>query len=186
MSFAAAPVTAEVSQGPSDCRWAARARAISGCNQDLCCGGMAPWAGSTCGPAKARHIVLGSTSAPRGPHNIGRSRSHTGLRRSLLHASLWTGIFTAIIVNYIYWSEVFGEAHFEVAPWPRAANWGSYDQQTGACGYYINSSGHLVPRPCTTSKGATAVCADGRYSYSEHPYAPGTCSYHGGVVQHLR
>jgi hypothetical protein len=63
-----------------------------------------------------------------------------------------------------------------------APNWGrgSYDQQTGACGYYINSSGHQVRRPCTTSKGATALCADGRYSYSEHPYAFGTCSHHGG------
>jgi hypothetical protein len=67
-----------------------------------------------------------------------------------------------------------------------APNWVSYDQRTGACGYYINSSGHQVPRPCTTSTGATALCADGRYSYSEHPYAPGTCSYHGGVVQRLR
>jgi hypothetical protein len=67
-----------------------------------------------------------------------------------------------------------------------AQNSGSYDQQTGACGYYVNSSGHEVPRPCATATGATALCADGRYSYSEHPYAPGTCSYHGGVVQHLR
>ena len=63
---------------------------------------------------------------------------------------------------------------------------GSYDQQAGACGYYVNSSGRQVPRPCQTANGATALCADGRYSYSEHPYAPKTCSYHGGVVQHLR
>ena len=67
-----------------------------------------------------------------------------------------------------------------------AQNSGSNDQQTGACGYYVNTSGHEVPRPCGTATGATALCADGRYSYSEHPYAPGTCSYHGGVVQHLR
>jgi Protein of unknown function (DUF3761) len=67
-----------------------------------------------------------------------------------------------------------------------AQSWGFYDPQTGACGYYVNSSGHQVPRPCGTASGATALCADGRYSYSEHPYAPGTCSYHGGVAQHLR
>ena len=59
----------------------------------------------------------------------------------------------------------------------------------GACGYYTNSSGHAVPRPCgdwhnqPTPPRATARCADGTYSYSEHPSAPGTCSHHGGVVQ---
>jgi hypothetical protein len=67
-----------------------------------------------------------------------------------------------------------------------AQSLGSNDQQSGACGYYVNSSGHQVSRPCGTATGATALCADGRYSYSEHPYAPGTCSYHGGVVQHLQ
>ena len=67
-----------------------------------------------------------------------------------------------------------------------AQDWGSHDQRTGACGYYTNGSGHQVPRPCETAMGATALCADGRYSYSERPYAPGTCSYHGGVVQRLR
>jgi hypothetical protein len=67
-----------------------------------------------------------------------------------------------------------------------ALDWGSYDQGTGGCGYYVNSSGHQVPRPCGTATGATALCADGRYSYSEHPYGSKTCSYHGGVAQHLR
>jgi hypothetical protein len=47
------------------------------------------------------------------------------------------------------------------------------EQQSGACGYYINSSGHQVPRPCGNwhtargAAGATALCADGTYSYSE-------------------
>jgi hypothetical protein len=67
-------------------------------------------------------------------------------------------------------------------------------QQRGDCGYYTNSNGHEVPRPCgnwradtgVVPQGATALCRDGTYSYSEHPYAKGTCSYHGGVVKHLR
>ena len=48
-----------------------------------------------------------------------------------------------------------------------AQNSGFYDQQTAACGYYVNSSGRQVPRPCGTASGATTLCADGRYSYSE-------------------
>ena len=63
----------------------------------------------------------------------------------------------------------------------------------GACGYYLNSNGHSVPRPCgdwrTNSgappHGATALCRDGTYSYSEHPHGDWTCSYHGSVVRYL-
>lgn len=61
----------------------------------------------------------------------------------------------------------------------------------GNCGYYTNSNGHQVPRPCGDARtespppGATAICRDGTYSYSEHPYAGGTCSHHGGVAKHL-
>ena len=63
----------------------------------------------------------------------------------------------------------------------------------GACGYYTNSNGNEVPRPCgnwrvpstTPPTGATALCGDGTYSYSQHPYSGGTCSHHGGVAQHL-
>jgi hypothetical protein len=70
----------------------------------------------------------------------------------------------------------------------------AYAQQSGACGYYTNSSGHQVPRPCGDWRtgqgeapgGATALCGDGTYSYSEHPYARGTCSYHGGAIKYLR
>jgi len=70
----------------------------------------------------------------------------------------------------------------------------AHAQQSGACGYYSNSSGHEVPRPCgdwrtnqgETPAGATALCGDGTYSYSEHPYARGTCSYHGGAIKYLR
>jgi len=67
-----------------------------------------------------------------------------------------------------------------------------FDAPPGACGYYINRSGHAVPRPCgdwhnqAPPTGATAQCGDGTYSYSEHPYASGTCSHHGGVVSHVQ
>jgi hypothetical protein len=47
--------------------------------------------------------------------------------------------------------------------------------------YYRNVSGHCVHRPSSDPTGATAVCNDGTYSYSEH--ASGTCSHHGGVAR---
>jgi|SRR6266404_4608701 len=65
------------------------------------------------------------------------------------------------------------------------------EQRPGDCGYYINSNGHPVPSPCGNSQTdappsrATAICRDGTYSFSEHPYASGTCSHHGGVASHL-
>jgi hypothetical protein len=67
-------------------------------------------------------------------------------------------------------------------------------QQPGDCGYYTNSLGHQVPRPCgdwrgniaSPPSGATALCREGTYSYSEHPYSGGTCSHHGGVAQYLQ
>jgi hypothetical protein len=52
-----------------------------------------------------------------------------------------------------------------------------------SCGadYYRNSSGDCVHRPSSDPTGATALCVDGSYSYSEH--ASGTCSHHGGVAR---
>jgi hypothetical protein len=47
-------------------------------------------------------------------------------------------------------------------------------------GYYKNVSGHCVHSPASSSLGATARCADGTFSYSEH--ASGSCSHHGGVA----
>ncbi|WP_370968328.1 DUF3761 domain-containing protein [Amycolatopsis sp. cg9] len=49
------------------------------------------------------------------------------------------------------------------------------------CGadYYRNSDGNCVHRPSDNPSGATAVCKDGSYSYSQH--RSGTCSGHGGV-----
>jgi len=54
---------------------------------------------------------------------------------------------------------------------------------SGTCpsDYYRNSSGHCIHRPSSDPAGATALCVDGTYSYSEH--ASGTCSYHGGVAR---
>jgi hypothetical protein len=53
-------------------------------------------------------------------------------------------------------------------------------------GTYENSSGNTVCKPeesPTVPAGATARCADGTYSFSEH--RSGTCSYHGGVAEWL-
>jgi len=47
-------------------------------------------------------------------------------------------------------------------------------------GYYKNVSGHCVHSPSSNALGATARCADGTFSYSEH--ASGTCSHYGGVA----
>lgn len=54
-------------------------------------------------------------------------------------------------------------------------------------GCYVNSSGHLVPRPHANARHdrqATALCRDGTESYSEHH--SGTCSGHGGVREWYR
>jgi hypothetical protein len=52
---------------------------------------------------------------------------------------------------------------------------------------YRNSSGHCVPRPTQAPApppGASAICNDGSYSFSEH--RRGTCSGHGGVRTWLK
>ena len=92
-------------------------------------------------------------------------------RRLVLLTVLFAGVATSATLR--------GTAHGQQAP--------------GACGYYRNSNGHDVPRPCgnwvanpaAPPNGATALCGDGTYSFSEHPFAGGTCSHHGGVVRHL-
>jgi len=54
-------------------------------------------------------------------------------------------------------------------------------------GYYKAASGDCVHRPVCNSPtqppGATAVCADGCYTFSEHPNDDYTCHGHGGVAQ---
>jgi len=51
-------------------------------------------------------------------------------------------------------------------------------------GSYVNSDGNTVHSPAHTKNGgvpdgATALCRDGSYSFSQHH--SGTCSHHGGV-----
>lgn len=53
-------------------------------------------------------------------------------------------------------------------------------------GYYTNSRGNVVHRPAHASQvpsGATAVCRDSTYSFSQSHR--GTCSHHGGVARWL-
>ena len=63
-------------------------------------------------------------------------------------------------------------------------------QQPGDCGTYTNRQGQTVPRPCgdvrheQPPRGATAICRDGEFSYSQHH--GGTCSGHGGVSRWLK
>jgi hypothetical protein len=51
--------------------------------------------------------------------------------------------------------------------------------------YYTNSNGQQVHStaysPGGVPAGATALCGDGTYSFSQH--RSGTCSHHGGVAQ---
>jgi hypothetical protein len=77
-----------------------------------------------------------------------------------------------------------GAAVFVTDP---SLSWTGSETNVGKCGYYTNSAGHSVPRPCgdwhddpKRPPGATAQCRDGTWSWSEHPNAPGTCSHHGG------
>jgi hypothetical protein len=60
----------------------------------------------------------------------------------------------------------------------------------GACGYYTDSAGNWVPRPCNQNikprapgSDATAQCGDGTYSYNQH--LEEACANHGGVVRFL-
>ncbi|MBS4728867.1 DUF3761 domain-containing protein [Mycobacterium sp. SM1] len=53
---------------------------------------------------------------------------------------------------------------------------------------YVAASGDCVHDPeaaPTAPPGATAICRDGDYSFSEHPHSGGTCHGHGGVAQYL-
>jgi len=52
-------------------------------------------------------------------------------------------------------------------------------------GHYVNKDGEKVHSPSKTKSdqapaGASARCADGSYSFSQHHQ--GTCSHHGGVA----
>lgn len=61
-------------------------------------------------------------------------------------------------------------------------------QESASCDadHYRNSDGNCVHQPqqaASAPPGATARCADGNYSFSQH--RKGTCSGHGGVAQWL-
>lgn len=64
---------------------------------------------------------------------------------------------------------------------------GGHSVQLSNNRHYINSDGRVVHSPAHSSggvpAGATAVCGDGTYSFSQHHR--GTCSYHGGVSRWL-
>jgi len=65
----------------------------------------------------------------------------------------------------------------QLAPQPKLSN----DR------HYTNSDGQQVHSPAHSSggvpAGATALCGDGTYSFSQH--RSGTCSHHGGVAKWL-
>lgn len=63
---------------------------------------------------------------------------------------------------------------------------GTYVAPQASCqnGSYVNTAGQTVCRPSSNNTGgATAICKDGSYSYSQS--RRGTCSSHGGVAQWL-
>lgn len=58
---------------------------------------------------------------------------------------------------------------------------------TGPVNFYTNSRGNRVQSPTRYNKtpaGATALCRDGTYSFSQS--RRGTCSHHGGVARWLK
>lgn len=62
-----------------------------------------------------------------------------------------------------------------------------YGQQSDRIRYYTNTYGNRVQSPTRYNSrptGATALCGDGTYSFSQS--RRGTCSHHGGVSQWLR
>jgi hypothetical protein len=84
-------------------------------------------------------------------------------------------IFATIVVGLLLFSDVPADA------WsPRNES----DLKTHR--YYENRDHHIVHTPSQTFSGqrppdASALCADGSYSFSEH--SQGTCSHHGGVAR---
>lgn len=71
-----------------------------------------------------------------------------------------------------------------------ALSTGNAHQQTQLSNnnHYTNSDGQSVHSPAYSSggvpAGATALCGDGTYSFSQH--RQGTCSHHGGVAKWLQ
>ncbi|HAU39994.1 MAG: hypothetical protein UV80_C0006G0036 [Candidatus Peregrinibacteria bacterium GW2011_GWF2_43_17] len=62
----------------------------------------------------------------------------------------------------------------------------SYSAPLSNDDYYINTDGDSIHSPAyadSVPSGATAICEDGTYSFSQH--RQGTCSGHGGVDKWL-
>ncbi|WP_082977047.1 DUF3761 domain-containing protein [Mycobacterium sp. 852002-50816_SCH5313054-b] len=62
----------------------------------------------------------------------------------------------------------------------------AYSSPGGSC--YTAVSGDCVSYPQQGGpqpSNATAQCADGSWSFSEHPHSSGTCHGHGGVQRYL-
>jgi Protein of unknown function (DUF3761) len=68
-----------------------------------------------------------------------------------------------------------------------SASWKVPSAQLSNDRHYTNSDGQQVHSPAYSSggapAGATALCGDGTYSFSQH--RSGTCSHHGGVAKWL-
>jgi hypothetical protein len=72
---------------------------------------------------------------------------------------------------------------------PPATNTGTTDTNLSNNSTYTNVNGNTIHSPAASTdgsvpSGATAQCADGTYSFSQHH--SGTCSRHGGVSQWLQ
>ncbi|MDE2106614.1 MAG: DUF3761 domain-containing protein [Patescibacteria group bacterium] len=85
----------------------------------------------------------------------------------------WIGAFSVAILV----------ANFALADAPAPS-----ESQLQEHSHYTNKSGHSVHSPAHsknggTPQGATAKCADGTFSFSQHHR--GTCSHHGGVANWL-
>jgi hypothetical protein len=68
------------------------------------------------------------------------------------------------------------------------SDWSAPQPILGNDNHYTNVDGQSVHSPAYSSggvpAGATAQCADGTYSFSQH--RQGTCSHHGGVAKWLQ
>ena len=72
--------------------------------------------------------------------------------------------------------------------WSSPTGHGHQQTQLSNDNRYTNSDGQSVHSPAYSSSGvpagATALCSDGTYSFSQH--RQGTCSHHGGVAKWLQ
>jgi hypothetical protein len=112
-------------------------------------------------------LLVTGTAAARGSHS--GSHSYGSHSRSYSHSSYHTRSYS----SRSYHTRSYGS---------RSRSYGGHSYGAHSSDYYTNVSGHRVHRPVFSAsrpRGATAQCADGSYSFSEH--ARGTCSHHGGV-----